>query len=415
MPGRVGLVASALLLLARSAGASQPRTVRLRFPRLAVPAGQSLEACVLIRVPGRTPFDLASWTIATRTTGAGVGTLHFLVYLYTGEHLADFPKGRGSVQPSRACLDLGPVDLDRRQLIASGTGQSRGALPRGVALPLAPVPSTPGGAADGIGILLDGNWSNGGSRTGVASARVVLHRAPAHGIRRVARQILERGAEAALDVPPNLGHVMSTETSTAAYNAAHLGDPLLRDAWSPNPSRDACMLMLTGHMHKRGRFFGVDLLGSDGQVHNPPGGFPNRFDPERSHLFGSPDYTDPGALRFTPPVLHAGEALHYACWDDNGVTTSVRLGCEESTGVSPGSAGRPAKTCFVASPVSGDCPASDPAYPGRAFTRACVPAHLVAGPSTEDEVCALAGWYFDAVPGAAPGSECDVTRLPVVR
>ena len=397
MPGRVGLVASTLLLLARSAGASQPRTVRLRFPRLAVPAGQSLEACVLIRVPGRTPFDLASWTITTRTTGAGVGTLHFLVYLYTGEHLADFPKGRGSVQPSRACLDLGPVDLDRRQLIASGTGQSRGALPRGVALPLAPVPSTPGGAADGIGILLDGNWSNGGSRTGVASARVVLHRAPAHSIRRVARQILERGAETALDVPPNLDHVSSTETSTATYNAAH---------WSPNPSVDACMLMLTGHMHKRGRFFGVDLIGADGQVHNPPGGFPNRFDPERSHLFGSPDYTDPGALRFTPPVLHAGEALHYACWDDNGVTTSVRLGCEESTGVPPGSAGRPAKTCFVAGPVSGDCPASDPAYPGRAFTRACVPAHLVAGPSTEDEVCA---------PGAAPGSECDVSRLPVVR
>ena len=165
------------------------------------------------------------------------------------------------------------------------------------------------------------------------------------------------------------------------------------------------------------RIVAQDFLsaGAGGQVHNPPGGFPNRFEPERSHLFGSPDYTDPGALRFTPPVLHAGEALHYACWDDNGVTTSVRLGCEESTGVPPGSAGRPAKTCFVASPVSGDCPASDPAYPDRAFTRACVPAHLVAGPSTEDEVCALAGWYFDAVPGAAPGSECDVSRLAVVR
>src|SRR5439155_1618454 len=108
----------------------------------------------------------------------------------------------------------------------------------------------------------------------------------------------------------------------ATYNAAHPGDPPLRDAWSP--SVDACVLMLTGHMHKRGRFFGVDLIGTDGQVHNPPGGFPNRFEPGRTHLFGSPDYTDPGALRFTPPVLHAGEALHYACWDDNGVTTAVR-------------------------------------------------------------------------------------------
>jgi len=401
-----------MLLLADPTAAREPRTLQLRFPRLAVPPATSTEACVLLRLPAQKPFDLATWEINTRTRGAGVGTLHFLVYLYTGEHLGDFSAGTGKIVPSRACLELGPVDRDHRQLIASGTGgRSRGALPRGVALPLSPAPAAPGGPADGIGILLDGNWSNNGSKTGFASARVVLRRAAPHTVRRLAQPILEHGAEIALEVPPNEGRVKSTEESTAAYNAAHPELPPLRDAWGAG---DVCMLMLTGHMHKRGRFFGVDLMGTDGAVHNPPDGFPNRFEPGRTHLFGAPDYTDPGALKLSPRLLRAGETLHYACWDDNGVTTAVRLGCEETAGVVPGRPGSPAKPCFFAGPVSSDCPASDPAYLGRAFTGTCVGADLVAGPTPDDEVCALAGWYFEAVPGAAAGAECDATALPAL-
>ncbi|TMA35475.1 MAG: hypothetical protein E6J79_14945 [Deltaproteobacteria bacterium] len=408
----LGVVAGALLLLAIPAAAREPRALRLRFPRLAVPAAASTEACVLLRLPAEKPFDLVNWEIRTRTTGAGMGTLHFLVYLYTGEHVGDFSTGTEKIVPSRGCLDLGPVDRDRRELIASGTGgRSRAALPKGVALPLSPAPGAPGSAPDSIGILLDGNWSNNGSRTGFASARVVLRRAAPHAVRRLAKPILERGAEIALEVPPNEGRVKSTEESTAAYNVAHPALPPLRDGWGAG---DACMLMVTGHMHKRGRFFGVDLIGTDGAVHNPPGGFPNRFEQGRTHLFGSPDYTDPGALKLSPRLLHAGETLHYACWDDNGVTTTFRLGCEETPGVPPGLPGSPAKPCFFAGPVSSDCPASDAQYLGRTFTGACVSANLVAGATPDDEACALAGWYFDAVPGAPAGSECDVTALPAL-
>ena len=418
-PALVGILAW-LLFLTGPAGAREPRTLRLRFPRLAVPAGANTEACVFVHLPAQKPFELASWEIRTRSTGAGLGTLHFLVYVYAGERLAEFSKDAGRIVPSRGCLDLGPVDRDRRQLVASGFAHTRGALPRGVALSLSPVPGVPGGPPEGIGLLLDGNWSNGGSRTRYASARVVLHRAPVHTVRRLAQPIFERSAEIALDVPPNVspneGHVMSTETSTAAYNTAHPEAPPVRDTWGAGitggPAGDACVLMLTGHMHKRGRFFGVDLIGSDGQVNNPVGGFPNRFEPGRSHLFAAVDYTDPGVLRFSPPQpLRATEGLHYACWDDNGVTTPVRLGCEEAPGVVPGRAGSPAKPCTFAGPLSVNCPVSDQAYPGRTFTGACVPANLVAGQTPEDEVCALAGWYFDA----APGSGCDVTGLPALR
>ena len=183
------------------------------------------------------------------------------------------------------------------------------------------------------------------------------------------------------------------------------------------PTGDACVLVLTGHMHKHGRFLGIDLLGPDGLPANPPGGVPNPFETGRTHLFGAFDYTDPGVLGFSPPrLLPADEAFHYACWHDNGVTTAVQLGCEESTGTAPGSAagvsgGGPAKPCTSAASQSPECPAADAAYPTRTFTGACVPAKVVAGTTPSDEVCALAGAFYDPVPGAAPGAECNAAAV----
>jgi len=247
---------------------------------------------------------------------------------------------------SRACLDLGPPDRDHRQLFASGAGKRvRGSLPPGVALRLAPVPATPGGPPDGLGILLDGEWTNSTSRARRASAVVVLHRARPSAVGRIAQPIFERSAELGLEVPP--GAVRSTEDSTAALNAAHPGSPAVRDAWGAGittlggsaPTGASCVVLITGHMHKHGRFLGVDLLGPDGLPANPPGGVPNPFEAGRTHLFGAFDYTDPGVLAFSPPrLLPADGALHYACWDDNGVANSVQLGCEESAGVAPGTA-----------------------------------------------------------------------------
>jgi hypothetical protein len=219
-----------------------------------------------------------------------------------------------------------------------------------------------------------------------------------------------------LAVPPfQLG---STETSTAALNSARPGAPPVRDAWAP--AADACVLTVAPQMHHRARFFGADLVGPDGSVRNPPGGIPDPFDRSRSHLYGAVDFTDPGLRIFAPPlVVHGGEALHYLCWHDNGQIRAVRLGCEEQAGQAPGVAaglasGGPAKPCSTPNPSAPECPGSDAAYPGRTFTGACVAANLVAGPSPDDEVCGITGTYFDAVPGAAPGSECDVRALPPI-
>jgi hypothetical protein len=353
---------------------------------------------VFVRVPRTVPLDLAVWQIESQL-GRGVALLHFLVYRYDGERLGEFAAEAGRVIESRGCLDLGPVDRDRRQLIASASSRlSRRFMPAGVALRLAPAPATPGGSPDGIGILLDGEWANGSPRPRRASARVVLKAARAGTVRRIATPIFERSAELALEVAP--GTIASTEGGVPAV-------------WRPAAPEGACVLDVSGHMHKRGRFFGVDRLASDGSVQNPPAGPPNPFETGRRHLFAALDFTDPGTL--TPPTplfIGPGEGLRYACWDDNGVTRAVRLGCEEEGGGPPGRAlgapgGGSAKPCAQPGPAAPECPVFDPERPDRRFTGACVAANLVAGTSPDDEICALVGAAFDPLAGAPPGSECD--------
>ncbi|HJQ85374.1 MAG TPA: hypothetical protein VKA21_14910 [Candidatus Binatia bacterium] len=400
--------AVALLLLVLVAPAhGAPRTLKLRFPRVTVPAGGNLEACYFIRRPATARFDLGRYTIHHRGVGGSFGVRHFLVYLYGGEQLAAFAQDAGRVVASRGCQDLGPADRDRRQLITLGRP-----LPPGVALPLDPVPDTPGGPPAGIGILLDGEWVNGDTQPRRARTVVTLHRAPRRSIRRRLAPILARTAERGLAVAP--GAIGSTETSTAA-----LGLP--PDAWGaglatdgvPPPAGRACVVAVTSHLRKRGVLLAVDRQRAGGAIDNPPDGPRNPFD-GRIHLFATRDFTDPGAFVPSPPLaLDAGEALRYACWHDNGATNVARQGCEEVAGEPPGrpaavAGGGPAKPCLVAGPASPDCPASDSAYPGRSFTGACVEANLVAGPTPDDEVCALAGFYYDA----APDGGCDVSGLP---
>src|SRR5207237_1147757 len=161
------------------------------------------------------------------------------------------------------------------------------------------------------------------------------------------------------------------------------------DAWGPGlatdgapaPTGAACVVAVSGHMHKRAVLFSADHQAADGSLANPPGGPVDPFD-GRIHLYATRDFTDPGVQRFSPPLARGtGETLRYACRDDNGAMTTVRQGCEETPGTVPGHPGSPAKPCRVAGADSPDCPASDASYPGRTFTGACVEANLVAGPS----------------------------------
>ena len=380
---RIRVLALVLLAAVTTALARDRRTIAVRMPKIALPAGSNVELCYVARIPATTEFMAGSWQIVH--AGAKGSTLpqHGLVYLYTGEHAADLPTGQ--VVQSRGCLDMPPADRDRRVVVASGSARKTArTMPVGVAVGLAPVPDAPGGAPAAIGILVDVNWRNGETRERTVSTKVVFRRGKKK-VARVARPVADHGADADIFVPP------FTRRATT-----DLGE----SAW--RPASDACVLGLSTQMHRHGRCAAVDLLDAQGGVKPPAAGQPNACDPDAGlRLFVGGDWTDPGALAFTTPLaVRAGEALRYACWIDNGVVGgSVRLGCETTPGETPGSvAGGPAPLCSVAVPASAECP-------GNA---ACVPANAVAGPTPDDEICGITALVYDA----APGGGCDVSSLP---
>jgi hypothetical protein len=365
-----------LLALVSAAEAKVPRTLKVRFPRTVIAAGANVEMCAFVRLPVTEPFDVASYKIDQRGfSGTGIAINHFLVYLYTGERLDDFATQQNSVFTSRGCLDLGPSDRDSRQMVAlTRTITSRGILPSGLSMPLVPVPATPGAPPAGIGLLMDANWINGATKSRKVSATVTFTAAKRGTVRRRLQTIFAREAEQGIDVPP------------FSFGAT---ESLVDARW--HPPTDVCLYDVTDHMHRRGKFFGVEIRDASDQPRQPLNGLANPYANDRPTLFGAPDYTDPGSQRFPGGLfVGAAESLRYGCWHDNGETEPVRLGCQETPGIVPGSMGSPAAECT----------------PGCT----CVPANLVAGPTPDDEVCTLAGFYYDA----APGVSCDLSSLPPI-
>jgi len=370
------LVLLLVLALVSAAEAKAPRTLRVRFPRTVLSAGANVEMCVFVRLPVSEPFDLASYKISQRgVSGTGVAINHFIVYLYTGERLGEFAAQQKKVVTSRGCLDLGPVDRDSRQMVAlTRTTTTRGLLPPGLSLPLTPAPAAPGGSPDGIGLLLDANWINGATKPRAVSVDVVFKAAKPHTVRRRLQTILAREAEQGIRVPP-----FTMEATEALVDAR----------W--HPPGDVCLYDITDHMHRRGRFFGVEARNAADQPRPPLTGLANPYANRRPTLFGAPDFTDPGSQTFRDGLfVGAAESLRYGCWHDNGDQLPARLGCQETPGVTPGDIGAPAAECT----------------PGCT----CVPANLVAGVTTDDEVCALTGFYYEA----APGGSCNVSGLPPI-
>jgi hypothetical protein len=174
--------------------------------------------------------------------------------------------------------------------------------------------------------------------------------------------------------------------------------------------------MLTSHMHKRGVVFSVDLVKNG----------------VRTHLFDSEDYADPDQLVFDgqhgrpkPIYMRVGDRIDYACRHANGTNgRSQRLGCQESDAETPGrsiidsifsgkgiyGAAKDCTTDTDCCPAGGPC--ADAAYPNRTFSGRCVPANVVFGFTSNDEMCILPGAYYDPDPNATDDdAACDIQRF----
>jgi len=389
------LVAIAALASAQPAFARRSYTVRV--PAFDVPANHNREICVFVPIPSSHEMDVGEVRIKNIGGKASFATHHLIVYSYHGSMSG---VKAGEVKDDTACLNFGDGNPGNLSIVAtSQSPNSRWVTPQGTALRLTPQADPAGKQA--VGLVLNSHWINGDSKPHRARARVTFRTRKASEVKTQLKPIFEVVANAFIDVPPGETHKESWNWGPGLLN---LGSFL---GGTASPTGSACVTMLIGHMHKRGTLFTADMIDRDGT---------------RTPLYRQTVYSDPRAKLFTdPPLLVTqGQKIAYECTHDNA--TSPRLGCEEEPGVAPGKTpldailkggleglqnpSGAAKLCSAVGPDAAECPATDPKYPGRTFTGNCVEAKLVFGFTSEDDMCILPGYYYDANPTAAPGQEC---------
>ena len=399
MRRRRRLTTLAFLALLATAATAEARSVTVRFPRFSVPPHSDREVCTFVRVPAHKALDLAGSSVVNVGGKPDFVTHHFIMWAYTGQDIGAFQPGK--VVDSKACLDFGPTDSSARVLLRTAQRvRSIDMVPAGLAERIEPATE---GHKKVIGLILNSHWINSSDKVQHASVVVKLIPAKPHSVRRYLRQIFEATACAFIDVAP--GGVSTAAKWSWGPNVPNFGSTIFAGAEPPKGT--ACVSELTTHMHKRGKLFTIEVVDSDGSSRE---------------LYHTTQYSEPADVPLGAPlVIQPGQSLRYTCMHDNGQTTAQRLGCEEEAGVPPGKP--PIQTFFTPVGIHGaakrcqtdaDCPATDAAYPGRSFTGHCVPARLVFGFTSDDDMCILPGEYYDAVAGAPPGSECDLSSLPII-
>jgi hypothetical protein len=390
------LALAALATVAAPSPASARRSYTVRVPAFDVPANKNREICVFTPLPVKDVMNVGEVRILNIGGKPSFATHHLIVYAYHGK-LSDVKAGE--VKDSTACLNFGSGNPSDLAIVATTQGpHARWVTPKGTALKLTPDKDTSGKPV--VGLVLNSHWINGDSVPHRARAKVTLITRKEKEIKRELKPIFEVVANAFIDVPPGETRMVGYRWAPGNPGFSQYGSFL--GGTSP-PTGPACVTMLVGHMHKRGTLFTADMVDPDGT---------------RTQLYRQTVYSDPVAKIETPPVLvSVGQSIAYECTHDNA--TSPRLGCEEQPGVPPGQSvlhaiskggftkpSGAAKLCTAEGPDPGECPATDPAYPGHTYTGNCVKATLVFGFTSEDDMCILPGYYYDADPNAPAGQQC---------
>ena len=362
------------------------RPITLKVPKYEVGPLTDREVCTFVPVPSSGAFDLGGWAVDNRGVDGDVSTSHhFILYAYLGDDLEAMKAAyNGKAVDDNACLNIVPDPSKLRFLGGAQTPQAQQLMPKGTALR---IDST--GTIDGkkvIGFVLNSHWINTSNSKSVARPSIKLIPAKTKKIKKFLQPIFEVVANAFLRVPP--GDMLTTGYQWGPgqpdIGAGFLGG-------IANPKGPACVTMLTGHMHRRGVLFEAYYSGDPAQA-----------------KYSSTSYNHPNPKNFDPPILvNLGETIDYSCKQDN--ETDPRMGCEEVAGVTPGksivenfSSGgindfiAPSKLCRS----DADCAGFG--------TGRCVPANLVFGFLSEDDMCILPGYYYDA----DPVHGCDLTALP---
>ena len=383
------LLAAALAIAPPAAA----RTIKLKVPRFVVPPNTDREVCTFVRVPMSKAYDLGGSVIVNIGGHGSFTTHHFLMWAYEGTDIERFPP-KGQLVDSKACLDFGPADTNRRSLLG-GAQQPRleTRLPRGLAQQIKPIVS---GGHRVAGIILNSHWINGEATPQTAAVKVTLMSAPKHSVRQLLLPVFDVVANGFIKVPPMESKSVSW---TWRPGGADYGGSLGGGSYPTGP---ACVVALTSHMHKRGALFTIDFLNGNTPIECADKGM---------MCLTATDYRDPPQVQFNPPLLvKVGQGLRYTCTHDNGVNDRpIKMGCEEQAGVVPGVDA--ATTLFSGHGTTGAAKrcATDADCAGFG-TGKCVPANLVFGFTSDDDMCIMPGaWY-----PANKAGNCDLSGLPLL-
>jgi hypothetical protein len=357
-------------LLGSPAHARRLRPVVIKLPTFDLPPSSDREICTFVPL-AMNGIDLSGWVIANHSGDQHTTSHHFIIYAYRGTDLASMKQYEGTVVDSQACTNLVPTPADIRFVGGAQTPNIRQRLQPHTAIRLDPVVQA-AGAKPVTGLILNSHWINGATTSQTAHVKLTLlpsKKAP----KQYQQPIFEVVANAFLKVPP--GEIRNTSWHWDP-GKVNLGGGQLGSV--ENPKGPACVTMVTGHMHHRGTLFLAEKVDAQGTA---------------TAIYQNTDYAEPAQRTFpTPMLVVPGEQIRYTCTQDN--QTDVRMGCEETAGVTPGlsilesiRAGEfvhPAQLCKT----DADC--------AGVGTGHCVPANLVFGFRSFDEMCILPGYYYDA-------------------
>jgi hypothetical protein len=388
---------------------AKQKVVRLKIGPFPIEANRDREVCQAFRVRGVPGMEVVSWEARSRYSKNGeVGSHHFVVYGYQGGGSSSFPRG---LVENPGCGDFGPPDFFLRRVFLAGSGGesrrgvwalTKGGFPGDL---MQPLPNPEDASSDAV-IVLNSHYFNGSKKRARGIAKVTLKLAPRNPHKRVLRQIIHGDASRDIDVAPlGTGIVSSSFQSDGGPNYSTEG--------GKNPEGDVCVYTISTHMHKRGTLFTVDY--EEGGVVKPMLSWPDYI---HAGILLRPrlEPTDEGNPTRSLGLLRAHTAengfprIRYGCHYANGVEgKEAKMGCEEEPGVTPGMSWTEAEAHGISSLESHARPCGKDGI--NCEGKPCVPANLVFGPLSDDDMCILTALVYDPRPELGAERACDLVNV----
>ena len=407
---RPGLVVVAVVLAACAVPAVAKRTekvVKLRLGPFRIEANRDREVCQALEVPGVAGMEVASWEARSRVANHGyTGSHHLVLYGYGGADSTHFPKGL--VDDSAGCAGFGPPDFFNRRVFLSGSGGetatgkwtvTRASWPGD----LAQVMPAPEDDPKTTWVVINSHYFNNAPKPAHGLVKLTLRLRPLDPRKRVIRQVIQGDASRGIMLPPGTKSDPAANPISAALRAD--GAPNSQTEGGHDPTGDVCVFTVSTHMHKRGTRFLIQYA-ENGQVETTLD-WPDWLHagtvllPGFSPLTAAPNDRYPALLR-AYTAENGFPEIRYACEMANGVgDREMKYGCEETPGVVPG-----VQWDGVADPVT-----THPQPCGKDGVncdgKPCVPANLVFGPLSDDDMCILTALVYDPLPGVPPAEACN--------